>query len=54
MFKAWEGYSGYANLKGYKEFGVENRAEGYSVWFALVFSPAARKRMAHHPRPDGS
>jgi hypothetical protein len=41
MFPLWEGYTGYANLKGYKEFGVENRAEGYSVWFTLVFQPAA-------------
>ena len=49
MFKAWEGYSGYANLKGYKEFGVENRAEGYSVWFTLVFSPAAPE--THTPTP---
>jgi hypothetical protein len=45
MFEAWEGYSGYANLKGYKEFSAENRAEGWTVWLTLVFSPAA----AHTP-----
>jgi hypothetical protein len=49
MFPLWEGYSGYANLKGYKEFGVENRAEGYSVWFTLVVSPAAPE--THAPAP---
>src|SRR5262245_31923374 len=47
MFKAWEGYSGYVNLKGYKEFGVENRAEGYSVWLSLAFSPVAAE--SHMP-----
>lgn len=41
MFQAWEGYSGYINVKGYKEFDVKNRAEGWSAWVTLVFSPAA-------------
>jgi hypothetical protein len=41
MFKAWDGYQGYINVKGYKEFGAENRPEGWNAWVTLVFSPAA-------------
>ena len=32
---------GYLNLKGYKEFGAENRAEGWNVWLTFAISPAA-------------
>jgi hypothetical protein len=41
IFPAWEGYQGYFNLKGYKEFGHENRPEGWNTWATLSFSPAA-------------
>jgi hypothetical protein len=41
IFPAWEGYQGYVNLKGYKEFGHENRPEGWNAWVTLSFSPAA-------------
>ena len=51
MFKAWEGYSGYVNLKGYREFGVENRAEGWSGWVTLVFSPATPEPSTATTRP---
>jgi hypothetical protein len=27
---------GYVNLKGYWEFGAENRAEGWNVWLSLA------------------
>ena len=29
---------GYLNLKGYKEFGAENRAEGWNTWLTLSIS----------------
>ncbi|MCV9943977.1 MULTISPECIES: transporter [unclassified Rhizobium] len=35
--------NGYANLKGYYEFGTENRAEGWNVWMTRAFSPAENK-----------
>ena len=34
---------GYLNLKGYKEFGAENRAEGWNVWLTLAISPSPPK-----------
>ena len=30
---------GYLNLKAYKEFGAENRAEGWNTWLTLAISP---------------
>jgi hypothetical protein len=35
------GMQGYLNLKGYKEFGAENRPEGWNTWVTLAISPAA-------------
>ena len=32
---------GYLNIKGYKEFGAENRPEGWNVWLTFSISPAA-------------
>jgi hypothetical protein len=32
---------GYLNLKGYKEFGAENRPEGWNAWLTFSLSPAA-------------
>jgi hypothetical protein len=34
-------HQGYLNLKGYKEFGAENRPEGWNVWLTFAISPAA-------------
>lgn len=34
-------WQGYLNLKGYGEFGAENRAEGWNVWLTFAISPAA-------------
>lgn len=31
---------GYLNLKGYKEFDAEHRAEGWNTWLTFVLSPA--------------
>ena len=32
---------GYLNIKGYKEFGAENRPEGWNAWLTISLSPAA-------------
>jgi hypothetical protein len=32
---------GYLNLKAYKEFDAENRADGWNAWLTFVLSPAA-------------
>ena len=32
---------GYLNFKGYKEFGAENRPDGWNAWVTLVISPVA-------------
>jgi hypothetical protein len=37
---------GYLNLRGYKEFAAEHRAEGWNVWLTLAISPTAP---AHEP-----
>ena len=34
-------WQGYLNLKGYGEFGHENRPEGWNVWLTFAISPAA-------------
>jgi len=34
---------GYLNLKGYKEFGAEHRAEGWNAWLTFAISPAAKE-----------
>ena len=33
--------AGILNLKGYGEFGHENRPEGWNVWLTFAISPAA-------------
>jgi hypothetical protein len=47
VFPLGEHYQGYLNLKGYKEFEAENRAEGWNVWLTFAISPAA----PHEPPP---
>ena len=42
------GMQGYLNLKGYKEFGAENRPEGWNVWLTLAISPEPPKPTAAH------
>jgi hypothetical protein len=41
MFPAGEGYQGYVNLKGYRDFAPENRPDGFTVWLTFALSPAA-------------
>jgi hypothetical protein len=35
------GMQGYINVKGYGEFGAENRPEGWNVWLTFALTPAA-------------
>lgn len=37
---------GYLNVKGFKEFGAENRPEGWNMWVSLAISPGEQPRMA--------
>lgn len=39
--KLFEGYSGYLNIRGYKDLEVENRANTWSTWVTFAVSPAA-------------
>lgn len=39
-------HQGYLNLKGYKEFGAENRPEGWNLWLTFAISPAAQPSSA--------
>jgi len=34
-------YQGYLNLKGYREFDADHRADGWNVWLTFAISPAA-------------
>jgi hypothetical protein len=34
-------HQGYLNLKGYKEFGAENRPDGWNIWLTFAVTPAA-------------
>jgi len=42
-------YQGYINLKGYKEFAAEHRADGWNVWLTFAISPAAKQPPAAKP-----
>lgn len=46
-FDAGDKTAGYVNVKGYYEFGAENRPEGWNVWLTLAFSP----RPPEPPKP---
>jgi hypothetical protein len=41
IFPIGTSHQGYLNLKGYKEFGAENRPEGWNTWLTFAISPAA-------------
>ncbi len=41
MFPIAQGYQGYLNVKGYKDFAAQNRPEGWTGWVTLLISPAA-------------
>lgn len=42
-FDVSDATAGYVNLKGFYEFGNENRPKGWNMWLTLAFSPAAPK-----------
>jgi hypothetical protein len=44
MIPLGEHYSGYLNLRAYRDFAAENRPEGYSAWVQFVLSPAAEHK----------
>jgi hypothetical protein len=41
---------GYLNLKAYKEFAAEHRAEGWNAWVTFAISPEAKQAAAATPR----
>jgi len=51
IFPAGEGYQGYLNVKGYKDFATENRPEGWTAWVTLAFSPTEEKKPTEPMRP---
>ena len=60
LFPLGSEHQGYLNLKAYKDFAAENRAEGYTAWVTFAITPAApeapvktpliRKQVSHEPR----
>jgi hypothetical protein len=42
-------YQGYLNVKGYKDFAAENRAEGYTAWVTFAITPAAPEAATTKP-----
>jgi hypothetical protein len=49
FFPAWEGYTGYLNLRGYADVFTENRPASVTFMTTLSFAPAAPE----HPKPQG-
>ncbi|MFQ3458365.1 MULTISPECIES: SphA family protein [Bradyrhizobium] len=41
IFPVADGYQGYLNVRGYKDFAAENRPEGWTAWVTFQLSPAA-------------
>jgi hypothetical protein len=40
---------GYINVKGYKEFAAQNRAEGWNAWLTFAISPAVPESASAKP-----
>jgi len=51
IFKVSDDYQGYVNLKGYREFASEHRADGWNIWATFVLSPAEKQKPAETTRP---
>ena len=49
IFPVSDAVGGYLNIKAYKEFAAENRAEGWNAWVTLAFSPAPPKKAETPP-----
>ena len=45
---------GYLNVKGYKEFGAEHRADGWNAWVTFAISPAAKETPSTRRMVSGS
>jgi hypothetical protein len=41
IFPVSDSYQGYINLKGYKDFAVENRPDGWTAWVTFALTPKA-------------
>jgi hypothetical protein len=41
LFPLGKEHQGYLNLKAYRDFAAENRAEGYTAWVTFAITPAA-------------
>ena len=46
IFPVTEGYQGYLNLRGFKDFAAENRPEGWTTWVTFAVSPEPPKPAA--------
>jgi len=44
LFPLGSEHQGYLNLKAYKDFAAENRAEGYTAWGSHLRSRPPRRR----------
>jgi len=50
FFPAWEGYTGYLNVRGYWDIVTENRSKTSTLMVTLAFTPSAPE---HPPTPRG-
>jgi hypothetical protein len=44
IFPVSDEYQGYLNLKGYKEFASDHRADGWNTWLSFSISAAPPKQ----------
>jgi hypothetical protein len=51
IFPLSKDYQGYINIKGYKDFAAEHRAEGWNAWLTFAISPAAPSETAPKAAP---
>lgn len=49
IFPVAQGYQGYVNLRGYKDFAAQNRPEGWTTWVTFQLSPAPPEPGATKP-----
>ncbi|WP_065750207.1 SphA family protein [Bradyrhizobium paxllaeri] len=49
IFPLNEGYQGYLNLRGFRDFAAENRPEGWTAWVTFAVSPAPPEHAASKP-----
>jgi Putative MetA-pathway of phenol degradation len=49
IFPMGDKMQGYINVKGYKEFAAQNRAEGWNAWLTFAISPAVPESASAKP-----